>query len=72
MAVFSSNLLGDKIFRNLKVSAGFWVNRPKFHGNCVFQNDIAPRNDVESLQKKRSHGSPFSYFDPMFEKRSDT
>ena len=30
---FSSNFLGDKIFRKLKVSADFGV---KFLGNCVF------------------------------------
>ena len=36
MTAFSSNLLGDKIFRKLKVSADFWVNRLKFHGNCMF------------------------------------
>ena len=36
MLAFSSNFLGDEIFRNLKVSADFRVNRPKFGGNCVF------------------------------------
>ena len=71
MPVFSSNFLGDKIFLKLKVSADFWANHPKLRGNCVL-NDITPRNEVES-GRKRSLGSPFSYFHPiMFEKRSDT
>ena len=46
---FSSNFLGDKIFRKLKVSADFRANHPKFRGNCVFYlNDIIPKNEVES------------------------
>ena len=50
---FSSNFLGYKIFRKLKVSADFRANRSKFRGNCVFYlNDITPRNEVESLQEK--------------------
>ena len=36
MSVFSSNFLGYKSFRKLKVSADFQVNPPKFRGNCVF------------------------------------
>ena len=36
MPAFSSNFRGDKIFCKPKVSADFWVNRPKFRGNCVF------------------------------------
>ena len=36
MPAFSSNFLGDEIFRKLKVSADFRVNRQKLHGNCVF------------------------------------
>ena len=45
MPAFSSNFLGDKTFRKLKVSADFRANRPKFHGNCVFcLNDITPKN----------------------------
>ena len=74
MPAFSSNFFGDKIFLKLKVSADFRANRPKFRGNYVFYlNDITPSNEVESVEKKRLHGSPFLYFDPiMFEKRSDT
>ena len=33
---FSSNFVGDEIFRKLKVSADFLANRPKFRENCVF------------------------------------
>ena len=36
MPVFSSNFLGDKMFRKLKVSTDFRANHPKFRGNCVF------------------------------------
>ena len=36
MPAFSSNFLGDKIFRKEKVSADFRADRPKFRGNCVF------------------------------------
>ena len=58
MPAFSSDFLGDKIFRKLKVAADFRANRLKFCGNCVFcLNDITPRSEVESLQKKdRSAG----------------
>ena len=53
MPAFSSNFLGDKIFRKLKVSADFRANRPKFRGNCVlYLNDITPRDEFESLQEK--------------------
>ena len=59
MPAFSSNFMGDKIFRKVKVYADFQANRQKSLRNCVFY-------------LKRSHGSLFSYFDPiMFEKRSD-
>ena len=36
MPASSSDFLGDKIFRKLKVSADFQVNRSKFRGKCVF------------------------------------
>ena len=53
MPAFSSNFLGDKIFRKLKASADFRVNHPKFRGSCVFYlNDITPWNEFESLQEK--------------------
>ena len=53
MPAFSSNFLGDKIFRKLKASADFRANHPKFRGSCVFYlNDITPRNEFESLQEK--------------------
>ena len=53
MPSFSSNFLGDKIFRKVKVSADFRANRPKFRGSCVFYlNDITPRDEVKSLQEK--------------------
>ena len=53
MLAFSSNFLGDEIFRKLKVSPDFRANRPNFRGNCVFYpNDIVPRKKVESLQEK--------------------
>ena len=36
MPVFSSNFLGYKIFRKLKVSADFRADRADYRGNCVF------------------------------------
>ena len=36
MPAFSSNFLGNKFFRKMKVSVDFRVNRTKFRGNCVF------------------------------------
>ena len=42
MPAFSSNFLGDEIFRKLKVSADFRGNCPKFRGNCVLSEMIYP------------------------------
>ena len=72
ISFFLSNFLGDKKFRELKVSADFPVNRPKLRGNCVFS--LKWYNFKERVSaRKRSHCSPFSYFDLiMFGKRSNT
>ena len=59
MPAFSSNLLGDKIFESFL----------RFSGELP---EIPWKLCVVSA-RKRSHGSPFSYFDPMmFGKRSGT
>ena len=53
ITAFSSNFLGDEIFRKTEGFRRFLVNHPEFCGNCVFYlNDITPRNEVESLQEK--------------------
>ena len=53
MLAFSCNFLGNKNICKLKISPDFWVNCPKFRGNCVFYlNDITLRNEVEPLQEK--------------------
>ena len=53
MPTFLSNFFGDKIFQKLKVSADFWANCQKFHGNCVFylrwQKSLGMRLSLKKL-----------------------